>query len=113
MANHRQEFEKTVAQIEELVGNVKRTGHVDQVQSVAALVFEQFQYKDRSYETWDGQNQPFNGLVVRDRKNDWWAKNCGPTQTPALNEIELFARYGLTIQALINEVKALGGFTWL
>ena len=37
MANHRQEFEKTVAQIDELVGNVKRTGHVDQVQSVAAL----------------------------------------------------------------------------
>lgn len=85
----------------------------DAVRSVAALVFEEFQYKGRSRETWDGANQSFNGLVVRDRVNDWWGMNCAPNQTPALNEIELFARYGLTIQSLIAEVQALGGFAWL
>lgn len=85
----------------------------DAVRSVAALAFEQFEYKERSRETWDGANQRFNGLVVRDRKTDWWATNCAPNQTPALNAIELFARYGLTIQSLIAEVKALGGFAWL
>ena len=35
--NHREEFEKTVEDINELVRNVKRTGHVDQAQSVAAV----------------------------------------------------------------------------
>ena len=84
----------------------------DAVRSVAALVFDRFAYKETGYNQWDGSPPEFNGLVVRDRK-DWWGKNCGPHQTPALNEIELFGRYGLTIQKLIEEVQALGGFQWL
>jgi len=84
----------------------------DAVRDVAALVFEQFRYNGTGYQQWDGTPPIFNGLVIHDRK-DWWGKNMGPHQTPALNELELFARYGLTIQSVISEVQALGGFTWL
>lgn len=62
-----------------------------------------FTYKGRGYLAPDGSPAVFTGLVIYD-KTEWFAKNLGAQQVPALNEINVAGYHTLAIQALHDRI---------
>jgi len=81
-----------------------RTDATAALQAVLDTKVEDFTYKNSTYFDKDGNPEVFTGLVIRDR-TEWYGKNLGPQQIPALNEVNVAGYTVLSIQALNNTIK--------
>lgn len=78
----------------------------DALQAVVAADIWDFEYPETGYEDADGRPAQFTGFVGYDRR-DWFLKNVGPQQVPALNEISILGRYALAFKALEARLVAV------